>query len=106
MVKRIWTPSFALWSGGLCFWFLAFFYEVIDVRGHRRFAFPLVVVGMNSIFAYVADHAIAEILEPGKSLHLGPATAAYAPLLQGGLVLVLFWGVLFWMWKRRIFLRI
>jgi predicted acyltransferase len=38
VVKRIWTPSFAIWSGGWCFLFLAGFYQVIDRAGRRRWA--------------------------------------------------------------------
>jgi predicted acyltransferase len=53
IVKRIWTPAWTLFSGGVCFFFLAAFSWVIDVRKHRGIAFPLVVVGMNSIAAYV-----------------------------------------------------
>ena len=41
VVKRIWTPSFALWSGGFCFLFTAFLHELLDVRGWQRWAFPL-----------------------------------------------------------------
>ena len=52
VVKRIWTPSFALFSGGWCFLFTALFYAVMDVRGHVRWAFPLTVLGTNSIAAY------------------------------------------------------
>jgi heparan-alpha-glucosaminide N-acetyltransferase len=110
VVKRIWTPSFTLWSGGICLLFLAFFYEVIDVRGHRRWAFPLVVVGMNSIAAYVLDSLLKAWVQPDWSSRLGPAFSwpgsAYAPVLSGMVVLTGLWLVLFWMWKRRIFLRI
>src|SRR5207248_5442006 len=52
VVKRIWTPSWVLFSGGWCLLILAGFYAVTDVGGWRRWAFPLVVVGMNSIAAY------------------------------------------------------
>ena len=48
IVKRIWTPSWTLWSGGVCLYFVAVFSWIIDVKGYRRWAFPLVVVGMNS----------------------------------------------------------
>jgi heparan-alpha-glucosaminide N-acetyltransferase len=111
MVKRIWTPSFTLWSGGICFLLLALFYEVMDVRGRRRFAFPLVVVGMNSIAAYGIDHLFVRFIEQDLTTHLGPGFFfalgdAYAPLLEGLAVLTLLWLMLFWMWKRRIFLRI
>jgi predicted acyltransferase len=53
IVKRIWTPAWTLFSGGLCFYLLAAFSWLIDMRGHRRLAFPLVVIGMNSIAAYL-----------------------------------------------------
>jgi predicted acyltransferase len=111
VVKRIWTPSFTLWSGGICFLFLAFFYAVMDVQGRKRWAFPLVVVGMNSIAAYVMDHLLTEFVEHELATHVGPGVFftlgyTYAPLLQGVAVLTFLWLVLFWMWKRRLFLRI
>ena len=56
VVKRIWTPSWTLFSGGICFLFLAAFSWMIDVRGYRKWAFPLVVIGMNSIAAYLIAH--------------------------------------------------
>ena len=52
VVKRIWTPSWVLYSGGFCFLFLAAFYAVLDLLGVRSWAFPLRVIGMNSIAAY------------------------------------------------------
>ena len=52
LVKKIWTPTWTLFSGGLCFLLMATFYAVIDVRGSKWWAFPLVVIGMNSIAAY------------------------------------------------------
>ena len=56
IVKRIWTPSWTLWSGGVCFVFLAAFSWIVDVKGNQKLAFPLVVVGMNSIAAYLIAH--------------------------------------------------
>jgi heparan-alpha-glucosaminide N-acetyltransferase len=111
VVKRIWTPSFTLWSGGICLLFLAAFYEVVDVRGRRRWAIPLVVIGMNSIAAYCMDHLFLKFIEQDLSTHLGPGFfralgEAYAPLLEGAAVLTLLWLILFWMYRRRIFLRI
>jgi heparan-alpha-glucosaminide N-acetyltransferase len=111
VVKRIWTPSFTLWSGGICLLFLAAFYEVIDVRGRRRWAFPLVVIGVNSIAAYCMDHLFVSFIEEDLTTHLGAGFFhvlgdAYAPLIEGAVVLILLWLILFWMHRRRIFLRI
>jgi heparan-alpha-glucosaminide N-acetyltransferase len=44
VVKRIWTPSWTLFSGGVCFLMLAGFTWVIEARGYRKWAFPLVVI--------------------------------------------------------------
>ncbi len=53
IVKRVWTSSYTLYSGGLVVLMLAGFYALIDWRGWRSWAFPLLVVGMNSIAVYV-----------------------------------------------------
>jgi len=45
VVKRIWTPSWTLYSGGWCFLFLAGFYTVVDILGEKRWFFPLIVIG-------------------------------------------------------------
>jgi predicted acyltransferase len=111
LVKRIWTPSFTLWSGGVCFLVLAVAYQVIDVRGHRRWAFPLVVVGMNSIAAYCLYEVGARFVADSLTTHLGPRTFAalgdaHAPFVLGVATLAAMWLVLFWMYRRRIFLRV
>ncbi|MGC1299150.1 MAG: DUF5009 domain-containing protein, partial [Alloacidobacterium sp.] len=71
IVKRIWTPSWTLFSGGVCFLFLAAFSWVIDVKGYRRWAFPLVVVGMNSIAAYLIAHLWEDFIVDSLHIHLG-----------------------------------
>lgn len=111
VVKRIWTPSWVLYSGGWCFLLLAAFYTVIDVLGRRAWAFPLIVIGMNSIAAYCIDHLFEDFVTDTVHVHLGRGVfnlfgAPYAPLLQGVLVLLVFWLMLFWMYRRKLFLRI
>ena len=111
VVKRIWTPSWVLFSGGWCFLLLAAFYVVIDIWGFRRWAFPLVVVGMNSIAAYCIAHLFVSFIASSLSTHLGADTfkvfgLAYEPLVRGALVLFVMWLMLLWMYRRKIFLRI
>lgn len=111
VVKRIWTPSWVLYSGGWCFLLLAAFYLVIDVWGFRRWTFPLVVIGMNSIAAYCIGHLPDAFIGSSLNTHLGPSTfrifgPAYEPLVHGALALFVIWLLLFWMWRRRLFLRI
>jgi heparan-alpha-glucosaminide N-acetyltransferase len=111
VVKRIWTPSWVLFSGGWCFLLLAAWYAVVDVAGWRAWAFPLVVIGMNSIAAYCMSHLFEDFITKNLKTHLGRDAfkvlgAPYEPLLQGAAVLLVLWLILFWMYRRRLFLRI
>ena len=71
IVKRIWTPAWTLLSGGVCFAFLAAFSWGINVKGYRKVAFPLVVVGTNSIAAYLMAHLWEEFILKSFKIHLG-----------------------------------
>jgi heparan-alpha-glucosaminide N-acetyltransferase len=111
IVKRIWTPSWTLFSGGVCFLFLTAFSWFVDVKGNRRIVFPLVVVGMNSIAAYCIAELCREFVEDSFRIHLGMRVlnafgTALEPLVLGGLTLLTYWLVLLWMYRRKIFLRI
>ena len=111
VVKRIWTPSWALFSGGWCFLLLAAFYVVVDVANLQRWSLPLRVVGMNSIAAYCLAHLIEEFLRRALETHLGPKFferfgGAYAPFFEGAVVLFFLWLILYWMFQRKLFLRI
>ncbi|GAB4026777.1 DUF5009 domain-containing protein [Spirosoma koreense] len=111
IVKRIWTPAWVLFSGGLCFWLLALFYYLIDVKGHRVWAFPLVVVGMNSIAIYCLVHLIDSFIIKSLYTHLGHGPflvfgPTYEPLLIGIVTLGIFYLILLWMYRRKLFIRI
>jgi len=111
IVKRIWTPAWTLFSGGLCFLLLAGFGWVIDAKGYRRWAFPLVVIGMNSIAAYLIAHLWEEFVISSFRIHLGAgffefAGAGMAPFWRGAAVLAVFYWVLLWMYRRKLFLKV
>jgi predicted acyltransferase len=53
MIKKLWTSSFAIFAAGWTCWMLAAFYLIIDAAEWKLWAFPFVVVGMNSIAMYV-----------------------------------------------------
>jgi len=111
VVKRIWTPSWTLFSGGVCFLMLAAFAWIIEAKGYIKWAFPVVVIGMNSIAAYLIAHLLPEFLTSSFRIHLGQdafkvAGAALEPLVQGMAILLAYWMILFWMYRRKLFLRI
>jgi predicted acyltransferase len=111
VVKRIWTPSWVLFSGGCCFLLLCGFYALMQVMQKRRWAFPLVVIGMNSIAAYCIAHLFDGFIFKNLRTHFGANTFkifgdAYEPLLLGGTVLGVYWLLLYWMYRRKLFLKI
>lgn len=112
IVKRIWTPGWTIFSGGICFLFLAMFYGLIDMRGRHKGSFFLMVIGVNSIAAYViADGGMRNLINDSLFIHLGKnfdqiLGPAYVTLLSGGLVLFFEWLILYWMYKKKIFIKI
>lgn len=75
--KKLWTDSFAIFMAGLDFVLLAGFLWVVDHLGYRRFAKPLVIMGMNAITLYLTSEFGATLLDM-TSLH----ARAYAAFLS------------------------
>src|SRR5262249_12475833 len=72
LIKRIWTPSFTVFAAGCTTLMLLAFYWAIEVMQWRRWAFPLVVVGMNSIAAYVLANAFGGWFRSLSRAWIGP----------------------------------
>jgi len=112
IVKRIWTPAWTIFSGGICFLFLAIFYGLIDMKDRKKGTFFLMVIGVNSIAAYViADGGMRNVINDSLFIHLGKnfdqiLGPAYATLISGGLVLFFEWLILYWMYKKKLFIKI
>jgi predicted acyltransferase len=111
IVKRIWTSSYTLYSGGLVVLMLAVFYGLVEIKRWNRWAFPLLVIGANSIAIYVMSWTLEHFVSTALVTHFGRAPflvlgPAFEPVLLGAAVLLVFWGILYWMYRRKIFLRI
>lgn len=109
-VKRIWTPAWVLFSGGWCFLLLALFAALLDTGFPGGWAFPLKVIGANSIAVYVGARLIRSFVLGSFKTHLGANVFAqfgrYEPLASGVTLLVVFWLILFWMYRRKVFVRL
>jgi len=111
IVKRIWTPAWAIYSAGWAALLLAGFVAVIEWAGWKRWTFPLVVVGLNPITLYCMWQLMNPFVRDNLKRHAGAHIfeilgKPYVPILERVLVLLVFWLVLLWMYRRRIFLRI
>jgi len=111
IVKRVWTSSYTLYSGGLVVVMLAVLYGIVEIKGWTRWAFPLLVLGANSIAVYVMSWTMEEFVRDALLRHLGRGAFAmfgtpFEPVLRGAAVLLVFWLVLAWMYRRRIFVRL
>lgn len=110
-IKRIWTSSWVLYSGGWCFLLLAGFYLVIDVAQLQTWSFPLRVIGMNSIAAYILAHGFDRLIVYLVRLHLGEGFflvlgTTFETLISGGIVLLVLWSILLWMERRRLYIKL
>ena len=90
---------------------LAGFCWLIEVKGYRKWAFPLVVIGMNSIAAYLIAHLFERFIADSFRIHLGPHAFAFLgtgvePFVQGVAILLVYWVMLYWMYRRKLFLKI
>lgn len=122
--KYLWTSSYVLFTSGLAMIFLAALLWFIDIKGKRKWAYPFVVFGMNSLFLYTLSsiwvksyiHFI-KITAPDGSVINGykwlynQIFVPVAGYLNGSLLFAIthvfiFWIILFLLYRKRIFIKI
>jgi predicted acyltransferase len=108
LVKRIWTPSWVLFSGGIVILMLSAFYVAIEMLGLRKLAMPLAIVGMNSIFVYLGYQLCSGWIKATLKVHLGAQIfdGEFGPMIESGSVLAVLWLLCWWLYRRRAFLSI
>lgn len=108
-VKRIWTPSWAIFSAGWTTGLLAIFYYVIEIQGWKRWSFPLVVVGANSIAMYVLASAFKPFAKSSLQTHLMLDSWTWAgagPIIESSVILLVLWLICLWLYRQKIFIKI
>jgi predicted acyltransferase len=108
IIKRLWTSSFILLTGGMAFLFMALFYYVIDVLKYQKWAFFFKVIGVNSLTIYFAYHFI-DFSHTSHLIFSGLYNPIPEPLHEvfqavGAMVLVLLF--LYFLYRKRIFLKV
>jgi len=109
IVKRICTSSFIIISGGWALIALALFYWAIDVKGWKRWTKFMVVVGMNPIFIYM----FVNLLGGWSNQFIGIFTMPFleplgvaGQIIHKNILLLFYWYLCWWLYKRKIFIRI
>jgi predicted acyltransferase len=110
IIKNRWTSSYALYAGGWSYLLLALFYLVLDVWRWRRWAFPLMFIGANSIFAYMVWQLASGLLRQAGEVFLGGlkpyvGPVWYEPIAWSGATAVL-WLMLWYLYRNRTFIRV
>ncbi|MFY8272546.1 transmembrane glucosamine N-acetyltransferase NagX [Pseudoalteromonas sp. SSDWG2] len=106
--KRLWSSSFVLVTVGWSAMLLAVFYAVVDVLNCKKWAYPFVVIGANSIIIYLAS-SLVSWGHISKSVFGGVIRAvgeSWQPLVAVLAVLLVQLLVLHWMYKRKIFVSV
>jgi predicted acyltransferase len=122
--KNLWTSSFVLFSGGFCLLFLSLLYWMTEVKEWRgKWTMPILVFGMNAIAGFVADSLI---YGPGYTFTVAVAngtkmnwheaaqarleaagfSVANASLLYSVGAVLICWILLWFMWRKKIFLKV
>ncbi|MFL5341086.1 MAG: acyltransferase family protein [Gemmataceae bacterium] len=126
IVKRIWTPSWVLFSGAYVMGILALLYLVIDVIGLKFWTWPLVVLGTNSILLYVLAQLTKKWVASQLLIHFGGVdfhftlrgvehhfnyahqmtASPYGPIWYYSSVMAVFWLLCAWLHRQKLFVRI
>ena len=112
IIKRIATSSFVLVSGGWCLIALAFLYWWTDLKGHTKYAWIVIVVGMNSLFIYLFIETIAGgINEYVDKITTSFLTPVHVSILLIGIIaslltFLLEWYLCWYMFRKKVFIKI
>lgn len=107
--KRLWTSSFVVYVGGWSMLFLSVFYLIIDVAGFRKWAFPFVLIGVNSILIYLASEGMVNFKYTADYLFSGiiqHADIIWQPVFLAVSITLIQLVLLYFLYRNKIFLKI
>ena len=120
--KQLWTSSYVLFTGGIAIIILAICIFFIDIKGFKKLAYPFVIFGTNSIFLFTASGLWVKTILKIKFILNEKTVSGYTYLYQtvfqplagdlnGSLlfaltILGMWWLILYWMYRKKIFIKI
>lgn len=108
IVKRLWTASWTLYSAGWASLMMLAFYWIVEVRGFRKWTFPLTVLGVNSIFIYTVNEILRGWINKSLAVFTGwfKFLGTPAPVAQSCAILLVLWSLCYWLDRRKIFFKV
>lgn len=111
IIKRISTSTFVFASGGWTLLSLALCFWLIDIKKYRKGVLFFAIVGMNPLFIYLFAHAggadfITKIFRTFSDALFGWTGELGAKIILSLIVLFFLWYLCYWLYKKRIFIRI
>jgi len=105
VVMKMWTTSYGILSASWSALMFLLFYWMVDVLGYGKWAFVFVVVGMNALAVYLSGtftrlHTVVGVFTRGPASAMG----SFGPLFAALAFFAVEWSILYWMYKRKIFL--
>ena len=107
--KRLWSSSFVCYVGGFSILLFTFFYLIIDVMGFHKWAFPLILIGSNSILIYMASEGLINFRHTAEFVFGGVikfSPLIWQPVFTTLSVTVVQLILLYFLYKRKLFLKV
>lgn len=121
--KPLWTSSYVFFTGGMALQFLALCYWLIDIKRYRFWTKPFVIFGVNAIALFVGSGLMARLLGLIKleavdgseitlkawlyrNLFASWAAPLNASLLFAIAFLLVWLGLMWLLYRRKIFLKV
>ena len=108
IIKRLWTSSYVLVTGGYSLVLLGLFYQVVDIWNYQKWCIPLIWIGANPLTIYMATNMV-DFDAIAKRFVGGPVEASlglYGPLVVWIVSMLICFALLRFLYHRKIFLRV
>ncbi len=107
IIKHIWTGSFVLFAGGICYLMMAFFYLMTDMIKTNSWSKPFIIIGSNAIVAYTAWHLfdfglVSDVFTGGLEKYTGN----WYPFIRAVAAFVVIFLILRYMYRKKIFVKV
>ncbi len=108
MIKRLWTASFTFYSGGFVVFGLSAFFWVVEMKQRVRWTFPMLVLGVNSLFIYCLWHALSGWINRSLGVFTGRFwyLQDFGVIPQMLLVVLVMWSACYVLYRRNFLLKI